>query len=218
MHLHLAAGGDVAPQFVAHLRALRQADHDAGKRKVGRRAQLEAAAGGSQSTRVARRIVPAADCGGAACHASSGLPERRSIHRGRVVRVGAACQITTLTRRPGTTMTFLGTAPSASFTNTSLASAAASIASFACARGHQDRAAQLAVDLQHELDLVLLQRCGIVLWPRCVEQFAEAVCVPQLGPQRVRDVRRGRGRGTRSRMPKPSASASLCAFAVRIAP
>ncbi len=65
--------------------------------------------------------------------------------------------MTTLTRRPGTTMTRLGAralartgevfaAPRASF----------SISALQAPAGTQQRAAQLAVDLQHEFDLVLL--------------------------------------------------------------
>ena len=37
-------------------------------------------------------------------------------------------------------------------------------------RGHQDGAAQLAVDLQHQLDFVLHQRIGIDLGPGRIEQ------------------------------------------------
>ena len=33
-----------------------------------------------------------------------------------------------------------------------------------------DLAAALAVDLQHQFDLILHQRCGVDLWPRRIEQ------------------------------------------------
>ncbi len=55
-----------------------------------------------------------------------------------------------------------------------------------------DRAAQLAVDLQHQLDLVLHQGAGIHLRPGGVEQVAQLAGVAQLAPQRVGEVRRGR--------------------------
>jgi hypothetical protein len=111
-----------------------------------------------------------------------------------------------LTRRPGTTTTFLGAAPSANLTKASLASAMASMAALS-ARPAQDGAAQLAVDLQHQLDLVLHQRRLVHLRPGGVEQIAQRAGVAQLGPQAVRDVRRG-GVEQRSRMPKPSISAT----------
>ena len=57
---------------------------------------------------------------------------------------------------------------------------------------HRERAAQLAVDLQHQLDLVLHQRGVVDLRPGRVEQLAELGVVAELLPQRLRDVRAGR--------------------------
>ena len=74
-----------------------------------------------------------------------------------------AAQTTTLTSRPGTTMTFFTGAPAACFADLG-ARARRRLDRRAVGAGrHDELAAQLAVDLQHELDLVLRQRRGVDL-------------------------------------------------------
>ena len=65
---------------------------------------------------------------------------------------------TILTSRPGTTISFLGAFPSRCLSAVSLDSAAASIIDFVRGSRHAQAAAQLAIDLQHQLDFILDQR------------------------------------------------------------
>src|SRR5262245_30412317 len=60
------------------------------------------------------------------------------------------------------------------------------------AGGNGDFAAKLAVDLQHELDLILRKRAGVRLRPRRVEQRTEFRRIAELVPQGATDVRRDR--------------------------
>ena len=59
-------------------------------------------------------------------------------------------------------------------------------------RGHLDRAAQLAADLEHQLDLILLQCRFIHLRPGRDDDLAVLDGITMLPPQRLRDMRRGR--------------------------
>ena len=59
-----------------------------------------------------------------------------------------------------------------------------------CGGWHGDGAAQLTVDLQHQLDFVLLQGSVIRLGPSGIQQLALCLGIAQLGPQLVGQVRR----------------------------
>ena len=89
-------------------------------------------------------------------------------------------------------MTFLTGAPAACFATSGARRAPRSRSPRVGVRGHDDLAAQLAVDLQHELDLVLRERGRIDLRPRRVEQRAEFGGEAELVPQRAADVRHDR--------------------------
>src|SRR5574344_836482 len=59
------------------------------------------------------------------------------------------------------------------------------------AGGHAHFAAQFAVDLQHQLQLVLHQGAGVGLGPGGIEQIALFVGIAQLAPQHMGQVRGG---------------------------
>ncbi len=63
---------------------------------------------------------------------------------------------------------------------------------FGSARGHGDRATQLAIDLQHQFDFVLHQGRCIDLRPGRVQDVAKLVGIAQVRPQRVGQMGRGR--------------------------
>ena len=95
-------------------------------------------------------------------------------------------QTTTLTSRPGTTMIFLTGWPSMGFWTPASASTSSRSPWVGVAR-HAHVAALLAVDLHHQLDLVLLSAAGSGSGQGAVRMSSPNL---QFAPQVVRDVRR----------------------------
>ena len=125
-------------------------------------------------------------------------PRRWKPHRGRAParqqasardaqRSDERAQTTTLTSRPGTTTTFFDRRAVGVLRHFGArARRAPRSRRWSAAAGTDQLAAQLAVDLQHQLDLVLRQRRGVDLRPRRVEQVAVLARVAEVAPQRPR--------------------------------
>jgi hypothetical protein len=96
-----------------------------------------------------------------------------------------------LTSRPGTTITFLAGAPAACLMKPRTPARPLDGGLVGAGR-HRDGAAQLAVDLQHQLDLVLLQRAASTSGQGASSRSPCAGRVAELLTTGVRDVRRGR--------------------------
>ena len=133
--------------------------------------------------------------------ARSSKPQPASASRERQEQCAmrSSHQTTRLTSRPGTTMIFFTRGPRRTWRSPGWP--ARRPRSPPCRPGAaRDRAAQLAVDLQHEFDLVLHQRRFVDLRPRRVEQVAVLAAKPS-SLHSAQVVCGQAGYSTRSRMP-----------------
>jgi hypothetical protein len=103
-------------------------------------------------------------------------------------RMFFSAQTTILTSRPGTTTTFFAGLPSMCFLG-HLRGQRGGLDLLFCGRGrHLDGAAQLAVYLQHQFDLVLRQRGFERLRPRRLQDVPIVGLIAQLAPQMMADM------------------------------